>query len=194
MTLLMEDTNNALETLENGFTVTLTGLQVTGTPSYEQWLEQGDYLWYAKQSIQFCIGDWVNYGEKAYGQKYTQAIDDTKYTLHTLQNIAYTCNAIPVPARRENVSFSGHSEVASLPEDKREMALDKLQSREWKREDVREYKRQLKGDTGKPRKQAITITPEAVMVDGRLRYLFPVNMPAWIFGKPITVYVETRAA
>jgi hypothetical protein len=178
----------------DGFQVTVTGLQVNGKPTFEQWLEQGEYLWYAKQSIQFCIGDWVNYGEHAYGQKYSQAIDETRYTLQSLQNIAYTCAAIPPTARRENVPFSSHSEVASLPETERTMALDKLASKEWTRSDVRSYKRSLKtGDTDKRRKQAVTITPELVhTTDGRWMYAFPNNLPLWIFENPITVYVETR--
>ena len=143
----------------DGFAVTLTGLEVYGKPTFEQWLEQGDYLWYAKQSIQFCIGDWILYGEKAYGSKYSQAIDETRYTLHSLQNIAYTCNAIPVPARRENVSFSSHSEVASLSEVDREYALDMLQSKQWNREQVREWKRERKGDPATKKTKLVTLNP-----------------------------------
>lgn len=139
----------------SAFTYTATGLQVSGTPTFEQWLQTGDELWYMKQSVCWLIGDWLNFGEHAYGQKYSQVLDETRYTLHSLQNIAYTCNAIPVPARRENVSFSGHSEVASLPEDKREMALDKLASREWNRDRVREYKRELKGEGNKPKLEIV---------------------------------------
>lgn len=43
--------------------------------------------------------------------------------------------------------------------------------------------------------RAITVTPELVQTtDGRMRYALPENLPLWIFEKPLTIYVETRAA
>lgn len=183
---------NEIITLQSAFKITLTGLEIYGKPTFEQWLAQGEQLWYAKQSISWCLGDWLNYGEAAYGQKYSQVLDDTRYTLHSLQNIAYTCNAILPPARREGVSFSNHSEVASLAENEREYALDMLQSKQWNRDDVRAYKRTLKGESIQASKRALTITPEAIMHNGRLRYLFPEDIPAYVFGKPLTIYVDSK--
>ena len=145
-----------LLSLETGFKITTTGLEVYGIPSFEQWMKQGRELWFAKQSIQWCIGDWINFGEKAYGGKYEQALDETDYTLQTLENYAYTCRAILPTARRELVSFSNHSEVASLSEDDREYALDMLESKQWNRAQVRQWKKELKGDTN-PTEQTITL-------------------------------------
>lgn len=147
---------NDLATLETGFKITVTGLEVYGVPSFEQWMKQGRELWFAKQSIQWCIGDWINFGEKAYGGKYEQALDETDYTLQTLENYAYTCKAILPTARRELVSFSNHSEVASLSEDNREYALDMLESKQWNRAQVRTFKKELKGDTT-PDEQTVTL-------------------------------------
>ena len=138
------------------FQITATGLQIAGKPTYEQWVQVGRELWYAKQSIQWCIGDWINYGDHAYGQKYTQAIAETDYQPQTLANYAYTANAFPHTARRENVSFSNHSEIASLKDDDRTFALDRLQSKQWSREDLRQWKREIKG-TPEPTEQTITL-------------------------------------
>jgi hypothetical protein len=60
-------------------------------------------------------------------------------------NYAYTCRAIEPNARRDSVSFSNHSEVASLDPLSRIQALDKLERKEWTREDVRVFKREQKG-------------------------------------------------
>jgi hypothetical protein len=152
----------------SAFEVTLTGLQVNGNPTYEQWVQQGRELWYAKQSIQWCIGDWINYGEHAYGEKYSQAIDDTDYTPQTLMNYAYTARAIEPTARRENVSFSNHSEVASLDTPTRERFLDKLEGKEWNREDVRREKRTIKGISIVP--QGLQDAPVIVMQIGDKAY------------------------
>lgn len=170
---------NNLATTETGFKITVTGLEVYGVPSFEQWMKQGRELWYAKQSIQWCIGDWINFGEKAYGGKYEQALDETDYTLQTLENYAYTCKAILPTARRENVSFSNHSEVASLPDDSREYALDMLESKQWNRAKVRQWKKELKGDTT-PDEQIITLKYRAHTIkDGILTVSFVAPVDVW---------------
>lgn len=154
------------------FHITLTGLQVTGKPTFEQWLQQGRELWYAKQSISWCLGDWLNYGEHAYGQKYTQAISETDYTLQTLMNYAYTAKAIDPTARRENVSFSNHSEVASLNPVQQKQALDNLESGAWNRDQVRAYKRSLKAQPDVI-EQTVTLQFTQMQVsDGRLIVVF----------------------
>jgi hypothetical protein len=159
-----------LATTEIGFQITVTGLQVQGKPTYEQWVEQGRELWYAKQSIQWCIGDWINYGEHVYGEKYSQAIDATDYSPQTLMNYAYTCRTIEPTARRENVSFSSHSEVASLDPLSRTQALDKLENKEWTREDVRLFKRERKGLTVLPKTSDLMDAPVVVMQLGDKAY------------------------
>lgn len=181
-------------TENNGFAVTLTGIEVAGNPTYEDWCKELDSVWHSTNAVQWATGDLMLYGEDKFGEKFSQVVDNTRWKIHTLQNIITTCKAFPVNERRPNLVFSSHAECASLEGENRKLALDKLESGEWDRARVRAFKKELRGETSKPRKQAITITPEAVMVDGRLRYLFPENMPAWIFGQPMTVYVETRAA
>lgn len=127
------------------FTVTLTGLQVTGTPTYEQWEQKGNEIWSDKQAAQWRTGDWLVWGEQAFGEDAAQAIDENRYTFHSLQNIVTVCKAFPQDERRPNVSFSNHSECASLQGEDRKLAMDNLESGIWNRTQVREYKRELKG-------------------------------------------------
>ena len=185
------------------------GLIVTGKPTYEQWVQIGRNLWTQKQKIQWNIGDWINHGEACYGEKYVQALRETDYTLQTLENYASVARKVPVEQRRKNISFSMYQEVAPLPLPERETLLDGVEMGIVSRQDVRDYKRERREkaqaiqptasvtDDSKvipltPR--ALTIIPEAIMHDGRLRYVFPENLPAWIFGQPMTIYVETKAA
>jgi hypothetical protein len=40
------------------------GLLPIGTPSYQQWLECGEFIKKAAIAVHFWIGDWLNYGEQ----------------------------------------------------------------------------------------------------------------------------------
>ena len=90
------------------------GLQVVGTPTYEQWEAYGGVLWMLGQAAQWAIGDWIEYGEATYGEKYTQAEALTKRSPDSLMNLAYVARRFPISRRRENLGWSFHAEVASL--------------------------------------------------------------------------------
>ena len=47
-----------------------TGLVVTGSPPYEEWERCGAVLHQIDGAVQWWLGDWLNYGEHAYGEKY----------------------------------------------------------------------------------------------------------------------------
>jgi hypothetical protein len=120
------------------------GLIVHGRPTYEQWEQIGRKLWIEKQKIQWNIGDWVNFGESHYGETYAQALSETDYTYETLRNYAYVARKIPLERRRENISFSMHQELASLPEPEQETMMERIEQGYENRESIREHKRQRK--------------------------------------------------
>ena len=63
-------------------------------------------------------GDWLRFGERKYGEMYSQAIDHSKLDYQTLANSTYVSGAVEFSRRRENLSWSHHKEIASLePED-----------------------------------------------------------------------------
>jgi N6-adenosine-specific RNA methylase IME4 len=97
------------------FRCTGTGLKVTGRPTLEQWRACGAQLARIEGAVQWWIGDWVNYGRKAYGEKYTEAIETIDLDQHTLENYAYTAQNIQSSRRREMLPFSVHAEVVGLP-------------------------------------------------------------------------------
>ncbi len=65
------------EILSSGFELTPTGLVISGNVTYEQWAGKLDQLRLMEGSIQWWIGDALNYGEQRYGEKYAQAVDPT---------------------------------------------------------------------------------------------------------------------
>src|ERR1039457_2825142 len=55
--------------------LTPTGLIVQGAPPFDEWAQCGTLLRRMKGAVQFWIGDWLNFGEHAYGEKYSQALE-----------------------------------------------------------------------------------------------------------------------
>lgn len=88
----------------------------------EEWLQHGRGLGFVGRVSGWWIGDWVNYGNAKYGEKYTRAARVTGYDAQTLMNMAYVASRFEVSRRRETLSWSHHAEVA---------ALDPAEQDEW---------------------------------------------------------------
>jgi hypothetical protein len=71
------------------------------------------------------IGDWVNYGNAAFGEKYSRASRITGYDTQSLMNMAYVASRFDFSRRRENLSWSHHAEVAALSPAEQELWLDR---------------------------------------------------------------------
>lgn len=62
-------------------------------------------------SVLWWWGDWLNYGEAAYAQKYTKALDTMDYSYGTLRNAKFVSGRLELSRRRDNLSWSHHLEV-----------------------------------------------------------------------------------
>jgi hypothetical protein len=128
------------------FDATPSGLIITGEPSYEVWEAYGAALCTIEGAMPFIIGDWLNFGHALYGEKYVQAL--TKWPdrkLQTLINYAYVARNVPMPRRREDVSFSVHAEVASLEPAEQEDVLERAAEQELTVSEVRDMRRPVDG-------------------------------------------------
>lgn len=108
-----------------GFHFSSKGLIVDGAPTYEEWEGCGEVLSRADKMVHWWIGDWVNYGENRWGEKYAQALDETKFDYQTLRDDAWVARQFDLSRRRDNLSFSHHREVAALPITKQDELLAK---------------------------------------------------------------------
>lgn len=106
-----------------GFVLHKNGMSPVGSPTFEQWEEIGRFIKKSSRSVQFWLGDWINYGENVFGEKYSQALEETDYTLGTLQNTAWVSSKIDPSRRRDNLSFGHHQNVAHLGEGEQERWL-----------------------------------------------------------------------
>jgi len=99
-----------------------------------------------ERSIQWWIGDWVAYGERSYGETYTQAIEVTGQAYQTLNDVVWVARKFEFSRRRENLSWSHHREVAALEPPEQEGWLDLAERNEWSRNDLRRHVQQERRD------------------------------------------------
>ncbi len=107
--------------------------EITGTgivfaanakPSFEEWQNFGRVLLRAHKGIQIGLGDWLNYGARKFGEKYTSAIALTGYDRQTLENIAWIARKVQISARREILSVGHYKVVAKLETEQQVYWLD----------------------------------------------------------------------
>lgn len=138
------------EIVYSGFKLLKTGITAIGTPTFEQWQECGEFIKKANGAVHFWIGDWLNYGEKEYGEKYSQVLEETGYDYQTLRNDSYIASRIDLSRRRDNVPFGIYSEIAPFNPDKQEELLDKVVENGMSIKELRKQKHKILLDSVRP--------------------------------------------
>jgi N6-adenosine-specific RNA methylase IME4 len=121
------------------FRLATAGLVVDGEPTFDQWKACGTLLLRAGKAVQWWIGDWLNYGERRYGETYTQAMEATGLGYHTLRNAKWVAARWEMSRRHDNVPFSHHQEVASLPPAQGDAILDRAEREGASQKKVRQW-------------------------------------------------------
>lgn len=176
---------------EGSVELTLTGLTITDPDfDYGDYEELGGLLSGFHRSSCWWIGDWINFGEGTYGEKYAQAMEVTKLAEGTLMNYASVCRRIPRSRRKIELPFSVHVEVAPLSPSEQKHWLTVAARDDLRQRDLRQVLRPIKNGeatseqvekrlakNGPPtiddiRSLARSIVKQAVG-DGKGRYLIP---------------------
>lgn len=111
----------------------LTATSWTPPPdlTYERWEDNIALLGRLNNATLFWIGDGIEFGECAYGEKYAQALEKTGKSYGRLKNITYTCRSVEKSRRRDNLSFSHHTVVAPLEPNEQDYWLDEAIENDW---------------------------------------------------------------
>ncbi len=130
--------------LSPSFTLLPTGLDVRGVPGLAEWTQVGQDLFGLGNATAWAIGDWLVYAEGRgdWGETYSQAIDLTRRSYGSLAQCARVSQAFNFEARFKTLSWSHHQAVLSLPPDERHALLQRSESEQWNRDDLREHLRQ----------------------------------------------------
>lgn len=127
-----------LAKLEQSGAVTETSLTLPPDLPFDQYEALARMFGQLHRTSAWLLGDLLNYGEKVYGETYTQASEATGLAEQTLMNYASVCGRVPRSRRRKTLPFSVHAEVASLPPAEQEMWLKRAASEKWTRGRIRE--------------------------------------------------------
>src|SRR5207302_3471319 len=119
--LKCENSMNELAIENNKFTIRETGIDFCDELTFDEWEQLGARLSRVGKCIGLIIGDWINYGEKRYGQTYVEALKRTGFDYGTLRDFAYVARSVALSCRHDNLGFEHHKVVAKLPpEDQRQ--------------------------------------------------------------------------
>lgn len=131
--------------------VTSVGAVFPQNLSLDEWMQAGEYFRSFERAGQWILGDWINFGEAAYGEKYAQALQETDYSLQRLKSISMICQKIPIGIRRTTLDFSMHEEVCKLDEFNQELMLAHAESEQKNtggKYTVREFRSHIKEKFG----------------------------------------------
>lgn len=142
-----------------------TELFIVRVPTFEEYAEQAPALAGMMQSSPWWVGDYINFGEGTFGEKYSQVLDlFGKRSYQTAANYSSVCRRVSRSVRRADLTFSHHDVVASLPDDEQIALLSEAAEHGWT---VKQLRRARKGeDPNKvPKKDSDDRTDEEKLVD-----------------------------
>lgn len=103
--------------------------QVAWSPRAElglaEWSAVGRRFGEIGRCSQWWLGDWINYGNQRFGERYTRAVKLTGYDVQSLMNMVYVASRFEIYRRREDLSWSHHSTLAALDVDSQEYWLER---------------------------------------------------------------------
>lgn len=133
----LDDNTIPALSIERYFKATPLGLVVLSDTPYTIWEAYGEGMQRIHGSMPFILGDWLNYGERVYGETYMQAVKYTDLRVQTLTNYKWVASRVPISLRKENLTWTHHSLVASLPLEEQALWLDTASKEDWPTAELR---------------------------------------------------------
>jgi hypothetical protein len=144
--------------------------------SFAEWIGQGRKLGLMGRNVGWWIGDWLRFGNAAYGERYVRAARVTGYDIQTLMNMVYVASHIDPSRRREGLSWSHHAEVACLSPAEQDRWLDRAEEERLSvrclRQELRRERRALEAPDDGGRAQ-LTQTAAADPHEGESQVVCP---------------------
>ena len=111
-----------------------------------EWILLGRRLGTISRGVAWWLGDWVNYGNAAFGEKYSRAARVTGYDVQSLMNMAYVASRFDYARRRAGLSWSHHAELAALTIEHQDRWLDNAELKHLSVRGLREAIRTWRAD------------------------------------------------
>lgn len=149
---------------------TRVGLILPEGLGINDWKRIGHQLFKCRESLWFWIGDWINYGEANYGDKYKEAkkvfgeesSEYGGYDEATLRKAASIANRVPLVLRRTSLTFGHHAVVAPLESKEQKRWLKEA---EEKKLTVRQLTEQVRGNLKDRASEGVNSTADVFMFE-----------------------------
>jgi len=142
---------------------TPSALRLRGDITFDEWLAMGRRLSRITNASPWWLGDWLVYGQHAYGDRYASAIEVTGLNYQTLRNYAWVARRFIMSRRRDTLSFQHHAEVAALQEPDQELWLQRAVTFGWSKAALR---RNLVAEREERRRRGQDVVSVRVEVSG----------------------------
>jgi hypothetical protein len=116
---------------------TRQGLFLRDGLPFDAWVAIGERISEVSVASGWWLGDWLVYGQHAYGERYRRALDATHLDYQTLRNYAWIARRFPPSRRRVSLSLQHHAEVAALPDATQDLWLQRAERLGWSRNQLR---------------------------------------------------------
>lgn len=116
---------------------TPTSLSFKKKPPIKKWLTITEFTQGIRSKSLWWIGDSLNYGEREYGEKYAQAVDDHGKSESRLQTYASVCSRFEAERRNPRLSFDIHAECAYIDPREADALLKTAELKRWSKMDMR---------------------------------------------------------
>jgi hypothetical protein len=113
------------------------GLGLRAGMSFDAWVRAGHRIDRVANAATWARGDWLVFGERAYGPRYKEAMRALPLDYQTLRNYAWVARRFAPGRRHPDLSFQHHAELASLPEAEQDLWLGRAARLGWSRNDLR---------------------------------------------------------
>lgn len=134
--------------LEESGAVTETALSLTDTNmEYDTYEALGVFLGAVKRRTSWYIGDWLNFGEGVYGERFAQAASATGLNEQTLLHYQFVCREVPASRRQSQLAFGAHALVARLEPKDQTYWLKQAVRKGWGEKELREAMKAKRKDT-----------------------------------------------
>ena len=113
------------------------GLDLPHNFTFEEWSSVGQTLQQLEKVMPWALGDWLMYGERRYGDTYTQAVEETGLSHGHLRNLMWVARKFPKDRRRPQLTHYHHYVCAALSEAEQDMWLDEAVENQWSSKELR---------------------------------------------------------
>src|SRR5688572_4237519 len=154
------------------YTLTATGLQINGRPSFEDHQGVGEFILRTARASNFWLADWLRYGEsrRDWTERLSQIVDSGVISEKTAKNVR-AVGAIEASRRRDDVEFGHHAEVAGLTPAEQTEWLERAAVEGWTTRDLRLSIRAAK---------RTRIIEGQALLEGMYRVIYSDN--PWLYG------------